>query len=73
MLMNELFALTGQGKTCTLEHLDMAQKNIIQVREGSYLMQLNILSSKQKRLLQAIAKRVVQKLSHRKHLSKSMH
>lgn len=56
MLMNELFTLTGQGETCTLEHLDMAQKNIIQVQEGSYIMQLNILSSKQKRLLQAIAK-----------------
>ena len=37
MLMNELFALTGPGDTCTLEHL-------------------NILSSKQKRLLQAIGK-----------------
>ena len=56
MLMNELFALTGQGGTCTLEHLNQAQKNIIQVQEGSYMMQLNILSSKQKRLLQAIAK-----------------
>ena len=56
MLMNELFALTGQGNTCTMEHLDMAQKNIIQVQEGSYLMQLNTLSSKQKSMLQAIAK-----------------
>ena len=56
MLLNELFALTGQGNTCTMEHLDMAQKNIIQVQEGSYLMQLNTLSSKQKSMLQAIAK-----------------
>ena len=56
MLMNELFALTGQGNTCTMEHLEMAQKNIIQVQEGSYLMQLNTLSSKQKSMLQAIAK-----------------
>ena len=56
MFMNELFALTGQGNTCTMEHLDMAQKNIIQVQEGSYLMQLNTLSSKQKSMLQAIAK-----------------
>ena len=56
MLMNELFALTEQGNTCTMEHLDMAQKNIIQVQEGSYLMQLNTLSSKQKSMLQAIAK-----------------
>ena len=39
-----------------MEHLDMAQKNIIQVQEGSYLMQLNTLSSKQKSMLQAIAK-----------------
>ena len=55
MLMNELFALTAQGETCTSPLLGRAQKNIIQVQEGTYMMQLNMLSSKQKSLLQAIA------------------
>ena len=55
MLMNELFALTAQGETCTTPLLGRAQKNIIQVQEGTYMMQLNMLSSKQKSLLQAIA------------------
>ena len=56
MMMNELFALTGKGETCTAALIDQALQNIIDVQEGVYLTQLAMLSPRQKQLLQAIAK-----------------
>jgi hypothetical protein len=55
MMMNELFALTATGETCTVDRINHALQNIIDVQEGVYLSQLAMLSPKQKQLLQAIA------------------
>ena len=56
MMMNELFSLTSEGETCTTDFLPIAQQNITQAQNGTYLMQLNMLSQKQKGVLQAIAR-----------------
>lgn len=56
MMMNELFAMTDVGATCTSEDIEKAKFNITEMQEGSYKSQLNNLSDKQKRVLQAIAK-----------------
>ena len=56
MMMNELFALTAKGETCTAALIEQALQNIIDVQEGVYLSQLALLSPRQKQLLQAIAK-----------------
>ena len=56
MMMNELFALTRKGETCTATLIEQALQNIIDVQEGVYLSQLAMLSPRQKQLLQAIAK-----------------
>lgn len=56
LMMNELFALTGNAETCEVEKLEEAQQNVIQMQEGSYKELLIRLAPKQKQLLQAIAK-----------------
>ena len=56
MMMNELFAMTDVGETCTIDYVERAKHNITEVQEGSYKSQLNNLSDRQKRVLQAIAK-----------------
>ena len=56
MMMNELFAITDKGETCTPLMLPQAKKNIIDIQENSYLSQMNMLSPKQKSVLQAIAR-----------------
>lgn len=56
MMMNELFSITAANNSGTTEMMEQAQQNIIQVQEGTYQMQLNMLSPKQKSLLQAIAR-----------------
>ena len=55
MMMNELFALTATGGTCTADSIGTALQNIIDVQEGVYLSQRAMLSPKQKQLLQALA------------------
>ena len=55
MMMNEIFALTDKGQTCDLSILSQAKENIINVQEGAYMSQMNLLSPKQKQVLQAIA------------------
>lgn len=55
MMMNELFALTADGKTCIVALVKEALQNIINMQEGVYLSQLAMLSPRQKQLLQAIA------------------
>lgn len=56
MMMNELFALTAPGGTCTADLWQTARANVIQTQEGSYQDMLSRLAPKQKLLLQAIAK-----------------
>ena len=56
MMMNELFALTANGDTCTVARIGQALQNIINVQEGVYLSQFAMLSPRQKQLLLAIAK-----------------
>lgn len=56
MLMNELFALTPLGGTCTPEYISNARLNILQAQDGLYRELLANLSIKQRQLLQAIAR-----------------
>ena len=56
MMMNELFALTNEGATCTVEQIDVARRNVIMSQEQSYKDLLANLPPRQKIVLQAIAK-----------------
>ena len=56
MMMNELFALTPVGGTCTADMLSLAFDNVIARQTMGYQEQLVNLPPKQKQLLQAIAK-----------------
>ncbi len=56
MMMNELFALTGNGDLCDISHLETAENNVIMAQEGSYKDLLTRLAPKQKLILQAIAR-----------------
>ncbi|MBP3763912.1 MAG: ATP-binding protein [Bacteroidales bacterium] len=56
MMMNELFSLTSPGAVCSRDMLPMAERNILDVQDGSYRMQINMLSPRQKQLIQAIAR-----------------
>ena len=55
MLMNELFAMTGENERCTLDAIPQATRNILEVQDGAYRTQLSMISTKQKGVLQAIA------------------
>lgn len=56
MMMNELFAITPDGGTCTADSIPTAWQNISNMQEGVYKSQLALLSSRQKSVLQAIAR-----------------
>lgn len=56
MMMNEMFALTKEGMTCTAEYIDFAWDNIIMAQEDRYQAILYGLAPKQKQLLYSIAK-----------------
>ncbi len=56
MMMNELFAITGQGELCDETKLDVAETNVIAAQESSYKDIMAHLAPKQKLILQAIAK-----------------
>lgn len=56
MLMNELFALTPAGGTCTPTLIATAEQNVIQTQETAYKEMLSNLPPRQKVVLQAIAK-----------------
>lgn len=56
MMMNELFAMTTENKTCTTEMIDQACENVVERQYMGYMEQLANLPPKQKQLLQAIAK-----------------
>lgn len=55
MMMNELFALTGNGERCDMDQIEIARKNVILTQESSYKDLLAHLAPKQKLVLQAIA------------------
>ena len=56
MLMNELYALTPLGSTCSADLIEEARANILQAQEGLYRELMAHLSIKQRQLLQAIAR-----------------
>jgi AAA+ ATPase superfamily predicted ATPase len=56
MIMNELFALTPTGDTCRTERIDEAKQHVVLTQEASYKDILSHVATKQKLLLQAIAK-----------------
>lgn len=56
MMMNELYALTEKGATCTDEYMPTALMNVIQTQKIVYKEILAKLSQKQKLVIQAIAK-----------------
>ena len=60
MMMNELFALTRENHTCDMEMTVKAHANIIVSQEDYYRETLNLLATKQKMLLLAMAKEYVQ-------------
>lgn len=55
MIMNELFSMTNQGETCTLDYVEHAEESILRLQEVSYESTLAMLPSKQKQVLMAIA------------------
>lgn len=54
-MLNELFSMTETGEICTVDMLPTAWENILVAQRDNYLLFLNMLSSKQKMLLKAIA------------------
>lgn len=56
MMMNELFALTAQDECCKVDKIETARKNVIQTQDGMYREILSNLATKQKQVLQAIAR-----------------
>lgn len=56
MIMNELFALTGQNECCEEGKIDTAWDNVIMTQESGYKDLLSHLAPKQKMMLLAIAK-----------------
>lgn len=56
MMMNELFAITPTGTSCTEDSISTAWSNISKMQEGVYMSQLATLSPRQKGVLQAIAR-----------------
>ncbi len=56
MMMNELFAITDKGQTCIASMVPQAKENIINIQENAYQTQMSMLSTKQKQVLQAIAR-----------------
>lgn len=56
LVMNELFTMTAEGEKCGMEMYDEAVRNVINIQEDNYKMQLSLLAPKQKTVLQAIAR-----------------
>lgn len=54
-MMNELYSMTDSGTECTASAVDMAENNILRLQEVSYESTLSMLSTKQKKVLFAIA------------------
>lgn len=56
MMMNELFALTPTGSTCTIDLLPIAQSNVVNSQEMAFRTLMNTIPTKQKEVLIAVAK-----------------
>ena len=56
MMMNELFALTADGQCCTVDYIPVAWQQIMNTQDTIYRELMAHLSSRQKQLLQAIAR-----------------
>ncbi len=56
MVMNELFAITPSSSTCTHDMINEAIQNVVMVQETTYKETLSRIPSKQKMILQALAK-----------------
>ena len=71
MMMNELYALTPSGKTCTAMMIDEARRNVIMSQEQSYKDLMANLPPKQKIVLQAIAREgIAQNITSAKFIKK---
>lgn len=71
MMMNELYALTPSGKTCTTMMIDEARRNVIMSQEQSYKDMMANLPPKQKIVLQAIAREgIAQNITSAKFIKK---
>ena len=71
MMMNELYALTPSGKTCTAVMIDEARRNVIMSQEQSYKDMMANLPPKQKIVLQAIAREgIAQNITSAKFIKK---
>ena len=71
MMMNELYALTPAGKTCTAMMIDEARRNVIMSQEQSYKDMMANLPPKQKIVLQAIAREgIAQNITSAKFIKK---
>lgn len=55
-MLNELFALTNEGETCTTDFIALAEENVIGAQKDIYLQLISQLGVKQKAILQAIAR-----------------
>lgn len=55
-MLNELFALTDMGDTCTMDLIGIAEENVIDVQKEIYQQLISQLGVKQKAVLQAIAR-----------------
>jgi len=56
MMMNELFALTSAGATCTMDMLPVAQDNVVNGQEMAFRTLMDTIPTKQKEILLAVAK-----------------
>ncbi len=56
MMMNELFALTPAGGSCTMDLLPTAQANVVSSQEMAFRTLMDAISTKQKEVLLAVAK-----------------
>jgi len=61
MMMNELFAITDKGETCSVDMIHIAHRNVITSQSDHYAELLCNLGTKQKILLKALAKEWAEK------------
>lgn len=60
-MLNELFSLTNKGELCTKELIREAEENVVDAQKESYQQLLSLIPTKQKMVLQAIAKEGIAK------------
>lgn len=55
-LLNELYSMTSEGGTCSMEYFPIAMNNILDSYDNNYTDMLRLLSARQKSLVLAIAR-----------------